>query len=87
MTEQTFIPFNVNNRVRIRLNDKGRAIYREAYEAVSIRVHGEYRPKKEDAEGWSEWQLWEVMELFGPHIHLGCHMPFENCTIQFSVQP
>jgi hypothetical protein len=28
-------------------------------------------PPKEDAEGWSEWQLWVLMQEFGPHMGLG----------------
>lgn len=37
-----------------------------------------YTPPKEDASGWSKWQLWSLMEAFGPHIHLGSENCFET---------
>jgi hypothetical protein len=37
-----------------------------------------YRPPEEDAEGWSKWQLWSLMSLFGPCMHMGCDVPFET---------
>lgn len=30
-----------------------------------------YTPPKEDAEGWSEWQLWSLMQQLGNYIQLG----------------
>lgn len=29
-----------------------------------------YTPIKEDAHGWSTWQLWVLMQTFGPHIYM-----------------
>jgi hypothetical protein len=69
--------FNINECVRIRLTDKGREIHKAAF-AVVERITGRYTAPKEDSGGWCEMQLWTVMELFGPHIYMGCENPFET---------
>ena len=70
--------FNVNNYVRVQLNEVGRRILRENHEALRRQVPTvfEYRPPEEDEDGWSKWQLWSLMSQFGPHIYLGCMLPF-----------
>ena len=63
------IRLNVNDRVRIRLTRRGRQI---------LAVNGRAIWPKEDRDGYSEWQLWELFELFGDKIYLGCETPFET---------
>lgn len=41
-----------------------------------------YIPPVEDSDGWSSWQLWNLMQELGPHIYIGCEIPFET-TIEF----
>lgn len=84
MIPQT-IKLNLNDWVRVKLTDHGREILRKDHEAHFARCGREYAPKKEDAGGWSEWQLWCLFQSFGPHIHLGGKMPFET-IIQFEEQ-
>lgn len=73
--------YNVNNKVRVKLTEMGRAIHRSQHDDLIAQVPGltmRYTPPKEDAEGWSEWQMWHLMETFGPHICMGCEPPFET---------
>lgn len=75
---------NLNETVRVKLNENGIAILRRNYEAV----YKQYRPemlKKHpfklpaiDKEGWSEFKLWKLMQEFGSSIYMGCKMPFET---------
>lgn len=78
------IKFNINNNVRVRLTDAGRQYHRENYE-VLIKHHGakwyEYKPPKEDTDGWSTWQLWSLMNQFGAHLSLGAEPPFIEIEI------
>lgn len=64
--------FNVNHRVRVKLTDYGRALHMEEHMKFWRTTHLlnilNYVPPKEDAEGWSSWQLWNLMSVFGPHI-------------------
>ncbi len=62
-----FTPFNINNRVRIKMTDYGRSIARSYAE-----------PFREDAEGWSDWELWNVMHVFGANLSMGGALPFET---------
>lgn len=59
--------FNMNNVVRVRLTPPGRK--------VLVALH--QRPVEEDADGWSRWQLWDLLTVFGPVVKWGWRRPFE----------
>lgn len=86
----TWIPFNLNHMVRVKLTPVGRRIHREDYMAFwrehNPRELREYAPPIEDAEGWSEWQGWCLFALFGDHLRQGCDLPFD-LDIQFEAPP
>lgn len=67
--------FNINKTVKIKLTDYGREIHYRQWQAIM--PHLPYRPPQEDEDGWSEWQLWDVMSQFGPHVGLGMRLPFD----------
>jgi hypothetical protein len=77
------IAFNANEYVRVQLTDLGREIHRKHWEPF-CNAQLPYSPPKEDEEGWSRFQLWELMQLFGPHTYLGARNSF-SLTIQFDV--
>lgn len=60
--------FNINNLVRIKLTDEGRAI--------AAREDRYFRSPDED--GWTSEQLWVVMQVFGPHLFNGGPLMFET---------
>lgn len=74
--------FNINEKVRVKLTDHGRAVHAADNDAFWSSIQHPspppYTPPKEDAEGWSEWQLWTLMEAFGKHTHIGCNNCFET---------
>lgn len=72
--------FNINNSVRVKLTEYGRECLRKNHNQLfeGSTVRPEYSPPKEDADGWSEWQLWCLMSEIGPHISLGFNPPFET---------
>lgn len=60
---------NINEIVFVRLTDHGKRILRES---------GCQYIKTEN-DGWSKWQLWDLMQSFGSHIHFGNRdLPFET---------
>jgi hypothetical protein len=81
VTAQAF-HFNVNDNVRIRLTKHGRAIHRDNFKKLFPTgrklISLKYSPPKEDADGWSTWQLWRLMQEFGPHMNTGFDPPFET---------
>ena len=66
--------FNINHNVTICVNSFGREI---------LRNNGWH--KKPDENGYLTMQLCEVMEVFGPHIGIGCKVPFET-TIELHTK-
>lgn len=74
--------FNVNNSVRVRLTDTGHDVlernHRALFTGYPEREFPEMRQVVEDANGWSEWQLWDLMSQFGTSLYNGCDVPFET---------
>lgn len=57
-----FTKINLNDRVRFRLTSHGESYMRKLPQ----------RPYFLSAEGgYFETQLWELMRVFGPHLHMG----------------
>jgi hypothetical protein len=86
------VPFNINDYVRVKLTDYGRYIHmRQFYENYSgVHTLGEkqsikYSPPKEDREGYSRWQLWNLMSTFGEYMGLGFENLFET-SIEFEIE-
>lgn len=83
------IEFNINQYVRVRLTETGHKIHKEDYDRIYRNYKKNpypYNPPKEDEDGWSRWQLWTLMELFGSSIHIGINeAPFET-NIIFEVE-
>lgn len=81
--------FNINDRVRVRLTDHGRAVHRKQYDLLVGHLRNKdgfpYIAPVEDADGWSEWQLWSLMNTFGPHIWMTGEMCFAT-GIQFKTE-
>lgn len=78
-----WVAFNINDTVRVKLTKIGHDIHRKKWDEVFAKYGDMYphRPPKEDKNGWSEWQLWVLMEYFGEHCSIGFDPPFET-TIQ-----
>lgn len=62
------IEFNVNDCVQVRITERGWGHLRTTAYPMSL-VH-------DVGEGWSEWQAWELMRVFGPVLGNGIPPPF-----------
>lgn len=74
-------PFNLNYNVKIKITEAGHK-HLEKYFGKYGMV---YRKQKVDEYGFTEMQLWDVMQMFGEAIYLGCNPPFET-TMYLSSQ-
>lgn len=76
----SFVDFNVNDYVEVKLTDYGRQALRANYDKLGASCGGklafEFKLPQEDKEGWSRWQMWSLMQDLGPHI--GMNPPFET---------
>ena len=71
---------NLNDTVLVKLTDRGRELMRANHDALwaNYKVPPyEFKLPKEDAEGFSRWQMWSLMQEFGPHIHMCMQNPFD----------
>lgn len=73
---------NLNDRVRVKLNDRGRMILYQHYQGFGI--PSDARP---DSEGYVTMQLWVVMQIFGPTLQIGFDTPFTPNDIILLDQP
>lgn len=64
---------NINQKVKVTLTEKGKQILFDSYKDWP----GAYTDKLMK----SEFQLWELMSIFGPHVYNGCEVPFEENII------
>jgi hypothetical protein len=71
------VPFNINHYVWVKLTPHGRECAR--YRRLTF---------TEDADGWSRWQLWELMNGFGSDLYMGhSRLPFEtDIRIEVTVE-
>jgi hypothetical protein len=75
---QPMIDFNINDYVYVRLTEKGRAILHS--QSMSAPAENE--------NGFGKWQLWCLMNTFGPHLCNGAKVPFETTIkITHPTQP
>ena len=78
------ISVNINDTVKVKLTEGGKRLHRamfDQFHAMYPQLKHEYIAPKEDAEGYSEFQLWCLMQDFGPHIRLGGMPPFSDIVI------
>jgi hypothetical protein len=83
------VPFNINHHVWVRLTDDGRAMLRRQHDASMGRLSDmyPYEPPKE-VDGWSQWQLHDLMSTFGPYIGMARPMMFyTNIQIDLCKEP
>lgn len=75
MSNTKQIPFNLNDKIRVRLADKGRSHLRKLHNAVSLGT-SPYSPPNE-IDGWAEFHLWDFIGKFGEFCQTpGLDLPF-----------
>lgn len=81
--------FNFNERVKVKLTDIGIAILKQNHEDLDKHIRNRggkgLRPFeiRTDQEGYSSFQLWSLMQTFGPYMILGYDAPFEGGDMIF----
>lgn len=80
------ININLNNWVKVKLTELGKEIERKNYQDINELVkkyggkHSEYKLEI-DGDGYTSYQLWELIEKFGSYVGLGKNLPFETNII------
>lgn len=79
------IHFNINNEVKVKLNEKGKEIYLSHLKEISSEAECDYA-RKTNSYRYTTFQLWDLMKLFGDHMRLGEEPVFENNEIIFKEE-
>ena len=86
MSDKQTIRFNVNDHVRVRLTAHGKEVLKsnhdELFTKIGLIEKYPFHPPKEDADGWSVWQLWHLMHELGHATGMGLELCFDT-TIEF----
>lgn len=85
------IEFSINDCVKVKLTDFGLQIleqqHDELYARLPVKTKRAWNPPAVDADGYSQFQLWILMNSFGAYLDLGAvNLPFET-EIAFVVLP
>ena len=68
---------NLNSVIKVKLTDYGKDIYYHQYDELNVSLINngvkplEPRFPEEDENGYSKFQLWSFMRLYGEHMKLG----------------
>ena len=65
------IRINLNEPIKVKLTDWGKEIYYHQYDRINEHLGKEiHKPEfpKEDENGYTEFQLWRFMELYGRYM-------------------
>ena len=83
--------FNINEFIKVKLSQKGKLVYSEHQIEIQKRFN---RDKikidvplnvEVDSEGFTEFQLWRFMEIFGSHMYCGAEPIIEGPILYLPV--
>lgn len=81
---------NLNEPVKVKLTDWGKEIFYHQYDMIN-KVAGKEvckpRYPKEDENGYTEFQLWCFMELYGEHMGMTLPNVIEPLEIVYESEP
>ena len=86
MVSKRYITVNVNSVVKVKLTDEGKQVIlkhdldqERFYMSRGITMHkkpSQFGVVAEDSDGWSTWQLWTLMKMFGDKWEISRPVPF-----------
>jgi hypothetical protein len=72
--------YNINSNVWVKLTPWGHELYKKFWsEALNgSSIENAYPILHTDEKGWTEFQMWDLMCIFGSYLYNGCKNPFET---------
>ena len=81
------ISININNKIKVKLTRFGKSILDK--EVCRLKQVSEapdnYTPYETDDNGYTEFQLWQVMNIFGDYLYNGAIQVIEHNEILVEV--
>jgi hypothetical protein len=80
------LKFNMNNSVKVKLNDIGHAELKRQHDELysELKIDKEYIKRPTDNDGYSSFQMHDLMNRFGHMMIMGHQTPFETLSIKIS---
>lgn len=74
------IAININNKVKVKLTDFGKSILDKEIHRLkqTYEVPDNYIPYETDDNGYTEFQLWQFMNIFGNYLYNGATQVIEK---------
>lgn len=72
---------NLNDYAEVVLTDVGARIWNEYEKGFAKYAIPGWEPRLKKEGDTLKQQLWSLMKIYGPHIHLGGAVPFELCKM------
>lgn len=74
--------FNINERVKVKLTVKGIEHLKKQHERIMKNGYPyEFKLPQVDKDGYTEFQLHDLMQTFGEIMFPGCELPFKTDII------
>lgn len=82
------IHINLNDYIKVKLTDLGKDIYYRQLDDINKLYGTKYEPAplKEDENGYVKFQLWDFMQLYGPHMGMAKDNVIEPIEIIYEPQ-
>lgn len=78
---------NINDEIKVKLTEYGNSILKKDVTDTLGMLKGfhisNYSPYHTDEDGYTIFQLWDFMRIFGSHFWNGCHQIIEHNAIIF----
>jgi hypothetical protein len=71
---------NINDEVWVKLTKAGKETYKKHFGQSRLKP----LPLKETLDGWSKFQMWELMNYFGNECYNGSLPQFEKGILRFT---
>jgi hypothetical protein len=87
------VKVNINEYVKVKLNPNGIKVLEDERNELNRRIEarggkgfGPYVPQV-DEEGYTKFQLWHLMRIFGSHVDMGFEPVFETEILLLKAEP
>lgn len=81
MQEETLMLVNLNDDIKVKLTDFGKEIFYKKLDEFDKRLVSSAL-LEEDENGWTKFQLWEFMNIYGKYLYNGAtKLPIEGTQV------